>query len=191
MELKWIIIIILLLEVGILALSFAGTPNSLFGEARDFDETTGGENNPTLIHSRQKVHVYDSAAQTIAHNTNVDFRFDTILYDENGMFKSADETHLYIKEDGYYYINCQIRFVSNATGYRQIRIRIDPADGGADYKVGDNAESAFTGAMWTATNVVAYLKAGDKIYFNIVQTSGGDLNTWAGQADSFAEIIGI
>lgn len=121
--------------------------------------------------------VTNTAAQTIVNNTRTALTFDTETVDVGGMHSTSSNTsRLTVPSggQGLYVIGGACEFVANATGIRDIELRIN----GSVYFAGSQIASAGASAT-TLMNVTGVypLVDGDYVELTVVQTSGGNLNT--------------
>ena len=96
--------------------------------------------------------------------------WDTLDYDTDGMWNSADPTKLTARTQGLYKITAWISFSGNVTGYRQLELWRNAA-----YSFGHMLVLPPT--VSTQLNVTSdiVLNAGDYVTANATQTGGGAL----------------
>lgn len=128
-----------------------------------------------------RVRVYKAAAQVIANDTGTIIIFNSEEYDTNSMHSnSVDNTLIKINTAGIYIAVLSLMFAANATGYRQAWI----SKAGFEY-IGGTTVPGISG-IESILNVTAmcHLDAGDVLYANVYQNSGGNLNILAQSSDS-------
>jgi hypothetical protein len=124
------------------------------------------------VSSGIRVRAYKSAAQLLTHNTPAAIQFDTERYDTDGMHDAGTPTRFTIQTAGLYHIGATIAFAANATGQRNVGIRVD----GTTDIVFEQVQA--TGALRTIVNIgIDHVFAAGQ-YFEVwaLQTSGGNLN---------------
>ena len=131
--------------------------------------------------ARNKPHcrVYNSAAISLA-TSNVDqaLTFNSERYDVGGCHSTASNTGritIPSGEGGKYLITGHVEIASNATGDRQLSIRLNGSTAIAAQRVGANASSVTIQSL----SVVYALAAGDYVELWALQSSGGALNVTA------------
>jgi hypothetical protein len=119
-----------------------------------------------------------TAAQSIANNTPTKITFNTASstptiesYDPQGWFDNAND-RIVIGQDGFYTITANVGFATNTTSRRFVSILVNNDDRGA---VNVGASPSGTTLLSVSTNV--YLFAGDYVEVQVLQLSGGALNT--------------
>jgi len=115
-----------------------------------------------------------SGTQTIPNGTYTEISWGTEMSDTSRLHNPASNPEkIYIKKSGWYTINAQISFDTNATGVRIIRLRKN----GAVLDRSTMTAAPVTGASSSiATTVPVILAAGDYISVEAYQNSGGDLD---------------
>ena len=89
-------------------------------------EATYGEvGDLSISYKDSSVRVYDSANQSITHDTWTSITFDTEVFDTADFHDSANPSRLTMPADGKYLIFANVRFAANATGTRGIRIFVN------------------------------------------------------------------
>lgn len=127
--------------------------------------------------------VYNSANISIATSGTRQFlTFDSEWYDTGNLHSTTSNTgRLTAPTAGLYHVGAGIAFAANATGYREIGLRVN----GTDFILVQRTPSV--GAV-ASTSIVAttihQLDAGDYVEVGVVQTSGGALNVTAAATTS-------
>lgn len=113
-----------------------------------------------------------STDQTIATGSGAAISFDTERWDTDRMWISTDATKVYCRTPGHYIFSANVRFAANATGYRQILIKLNGTT-----IIGDNIRPNNSGTtnsdLPLATDWV--MVEGDYVELIAIQNSGGDL----------------
>jgi hypothetical protein len=134
-------------------------------------------------------YVYNSSAtQTLTTGTWTIVTYDSEYYDTNTYHSTATNTGrmtIPSGKTGYYQIKASAVFVSNTTGYRQLRLQKN----GASVIISGEAISG-TGSQYPgiSLNATLYLAAGDYIELNAIQTSGGNLDVYRDGQQGFLQI---
>jgi len=135
-----------------------------------------------------RCYTYQATAQTLTTSTWTTINLDAEVYDivQSGDSPSHDNitnnSRVVVRTTGKYEISGQVATVFNATGYRMARIQSN--------SLGILVES-HQGAVPTVSTSVPLppidvaLTAGDYLYIEGYQTSGGNLNTLGGQSNTF------
>lgn len=132
------------------------------------------------------VWVYNSANISIADSTATVITFNTELYDAFAMH-GVGGAHLTIPSgwDGDWEWDLKIQWASSATGYREVRARLN---GATDIWL-DRRPAFATFASHQACHVPAYpMVAGDYMELVVTQTSGGALNATAAGVHGIAMV---
>lgn len=129
-----------------------------------------------LIYGNCQCRAYSSAAQTISDNTSTYLTLDSELYDTDTMHSTVTNTsRITMTKAGKYFVGCCVRFASNSTGYRQVGIQINRAQNVFLHRV-QPVSAASSPTLMTIGGDYTFA-AGDYIEINVVQTSGGNLDT--------------
>ena len=141
--------------------------------------TAAGHN---AVTSPPRCYVYNSANISVANATSQALTFDTEFFDNGGLHSTAVNTNrITIPADGggLYLVGAHVQWAANATGYRQLEIRIDgtttvtfdrvPNSGGAD-------------GSRNNINGIYSIAAGSYFELYAYQNSGGALNATASGA---------
>jgi hypothetical protein len=119
-----------------------------------------------------------TAAQSILNNTATKITFNTASstptvesYDPQGWFDNAND-RIVVDQAGFYAITANVGFGTNATSRRFVSILVNGDDRGS---INVGASPAATTLLSVSTNV--YLFAGDYVEVQVLQLSGGALNT--------------
>lgn len=118
---------------------------------------------------------WPSATQAIASATDVAILFDSETFDTHGFHSTSTNTgRLTVPAGmgGLYLISGQIRYTGNATGTRAASFRLT-----GTFITNTSISNAGTAVTSVATQVLAYLAAGDYVELFAYQTSGSSLNT--------------
>jgi hypothetical protein len=127
-----------------------------------------------------RARVRNSAALAINNNSTTVMTFDTERWDEGGFFAPGTPGRLTAPEAGHYLIGSHAAFAANATGTRELLIRLN---GGSSLAIAPGTGSASReGRMSVVTEYE--LAAGDYIESLVFQDSGGVLNVVATSAYS-------
>lgn len=129
--------------------------------------------NPPVPQAR----VFNSANIAITTGTVTALTFDSERYDNGSLHStSANTSRLTAPITGLYMIGGHVRFAANATGTRQVLIRLN----GATFLEPDSKANLGAGAAVDFTVTTAYqLVAGDYVELIVFQDSGGNLNVTA------------
>lgn len=135
----------------------------------------------------QRSFAYASAAQAINDATQTALTFNTNVEDIGDVHSvSVNTSRFTVTIPGTYIISGQCHFVGNATGSRQIFIRLNGTT-----NLGGNVHSMNTGAgnnVGINVSQVYFLNVNDYIEFVVIQNSGGALNTVGGQSGTFGSV---
>lgn len=126
--------------------------------------------------------VYRTTDQSIPNNTQTAITFDAERHDTDGLHSTVSNTgRVTITTAGVYQLTGSAHFAGNATGYRELAIRLNGAT-----LITRARELSPTAAVGAALNVsTAYnLGAGDYVEMTVHQTSGGALNVLTLSNDS-------
>lgn len=127
--------------------------------------------------------VFNSAAISLANNTQVDLTFDSERFDTDNMHSTVSNTgRITINTAGLYQFTGHVAFAANATGFRWASVYLN---GGPSFLGFQNVLSP-TAADQTIITVTALWKCvvGDFVTLRVTQTSGGALNVNAAAAYS-------
>jgi hypothetical protein len=118
--------------------------------------------------------VYNSANISIATSGLRQWlTFDSENYDEGDFHSSTTNTgRLTAPVPGLYLIGASVEFASNATGYRELDLRVN----GSTFIAADRAPAASGGAHIMSVQRVYRLDADDYVEVGVIQVSGGALN---------------
>ena len=118
--------------------------------------------------------LYKSANQSITTGTDTTVTFNTESYDTDGFHDNTTNSEritIPTGKGGKYLITAKTTYASNTTGIRGIYLYKNAA-----VFLTYNVQPAFTGECKPLLSYVVSLTAGDYIYFQTYQTSGGALN---------------
>ena len=125
-----------------------------------------------------KAAVYKSMATSIANNTITFVSFDTVRDDtnlgtSNVFWSSSTPTRLTVTTPGAYLVHATIEFAANATGVRDIGIRVNGSLYISSMRVGAPSSSDTADVE---CHRVWQFNTGDYVELSVRQTSGGALN---------------
>lgn len=125
--------------------------------------------------------VRNSAAILIANSTETALDFDTERWDNDAMHGGVNPSRLTAPEDGVYAIVAHVAFAPNATGTREVKIRLNGTT-----CIGSDCRPAVTTGNETRFSVPTQWKlaAGEWVDVAVFQSSGGNLNVQAGASYS-------
>lgn len=131
--------------------------------------------------------VYQNANQAIPNNVWSKVAFNTVYYNEHGIFDDANN-RIYISSPGWYQVTANARFASSAIGYRGLYLF---ATGARIF-----AESTVPPCVGVVTMMnlssTWYCLPGDYIELFALQNSGAPLNMdWAGWYSPFLNVVKI
>lgn len=116
--------------------------------------------------------VFNSAAQSIGNNSFTDLTFDSETFDDSNFHSTSSNTNrLTVPIAGTYLISGGVRFASNTTGNRQVRILLNGTT-----MIARDQRSASTGVVYSNVTTTYRLNASDYVTLNVFQDSGGNLN---------------
>jgi hypothetical protein len=128
---------------------------------------------PTFIPIAARV--YNSGALTITTATTTTLTFDSERFDLGGLHSTSSNTaRLTAPVDGVYAIFGHIRWDNNATGVRELIVRLNGAT-----IIAAEKDDAAGEAMGQSLATLYQLAAGDYVELRARQTSGGNLNVTA------------
>lgn len=134
------------------------------------DSFVGPDNKENIIPKFPGVKV-SLTSQTIANNLLTDLQWVTKDYDEAYFFDSSQNTKIFFRTGGVYFINGVFTWAANGTGLRGAVLQIN----GVDYNGNvHNTVSGFQFANTISTEVTVV--SGDYASVQVAQTSGGNLN---------------
>ncbi|MBE7439069.1 MAG: hypothetical protein HS115_11480 [Spirochaetales bacterium] len=152
-----------------------------FGDATDKANEAFSLATLALLTDKDTVNTYainTSAAITrsthlsIPHDTFTSIAFDTVITDTGGYFNTDYPGRLTAPVTGVYLVNSSVAFDANTTGDRSLLVYQDPI-GGQRIHVRIPAASSQTAINGTA---IVKMNAGDYVYIQAAQSSGGNLN---------------
>jgi hypothetical protein len=123
-----------------------------------------------------QVRAYNSAAVTCTTATDTLIPLDSERWDTNAMHDTAvNNSRLTCVTPGLYVITGSLRFVANAAGFRQAKVKLNNTA-----FIAIEAVPAVNGDLTGLVVATQYrLAAGDYVEFVAYQTSGGNLNVEA------------
>lgn len=132
-------------------------------------------------------HVYDGSSQTISHATATAVNFDTERYDTDAFHDTVtNNTRMTVPSGlgGKYLIGAYLSFAGNATGRRQVRLRLN---GSTEFAILiEQGVDSLT--CYMVMSFVYQLSATDYVEVVVYQSSGGNLAI--SQQDFFIQRIG-
>lgn len=129
-----------------------------------------------FVYSPPGALVYNSAALAINTGTITALTFNSERFDNDGIHSTSSNTgRLTCVTAGRYLISGSVEFASNATGYRQLLLRLN----GATYLANEVVPANASIATGVTTQRIYPLVATDYVELLVVQTSGGSLNVTA------------
>lgn len=131
--------------------------------------------NPPVVSQQKKVQVYNTLNQSIPNVGFTPITFNATLFDNGSQHSdSVQNTRLTCKESGLYLVSADVIFVSNATGYRQLLIRVDGAASYGNITVPAITQSDIDTAI--ATSALINLSVNQYVEALVTQTSSGALD---------------
>lgn len=157
--------------------------------------TTGVKGAHDFMLSPPRCYIYQTAVTNMpTSGTAALMLFDTELYDTDTMHSTVSNTgRITSNATGLYRISGCIGFASNATGYRQVNVRKNAAGsaaGGTSICVARIAATP-TLAAQVMFSVDVQLTATDYVEVFATNSSGGALDSVAGQANTYMSAIWI
>lgn len=129
--------------------------------------------NPVMPNAR----VYNNAAITLTTAVAAFLTFNSEHWDEGALHSTSSNTgRLTAPITGLYLVGVAVDFATNATGYRQIAIRVN----GATFIAADLRPAANGTTTQMTVQTVYRFAAGEYAEVQALQTSGGNLNVTAG-----------
>lgn len=139
---------------------------------------TDVRDNTNFLYSPPMAVVQRSTNQVIATGTVTYISFNTEVKDTDGIWAIGVPTRIEPNTAGLYLIVASGFFASNATGVRDLTVRVD---GIADI-TGIRVKADTTGNAWVATSHVrAFNGTTNYIEMGVLQNSGGNLDFWQAQ----------
>lgn len=126
--------------------------------------------------------IVQSTNQSISNGVVTKVNFGSVIHDTHGSYSSANSWYV-IPVSGYYDLKARVSFVYNATGIRYIVAEKNSAQ----FLAVSPILAATTSAGDYTTVVINeefYFDAGDRVYINAVQNSGGALSVSNGNAST-------
>jgi len=153
----------------------SGQPGEAAGKLAYYREEDGSLHTPGFVVAGDviRARVRNSANLTIGTGAWTSLTFDSERWDTDGIHSTVSNTgRLTCVTEGTYSIIGNVRFASNATGYRAVRIYLNGATVIAEVFL--PAVSGQPTVMAVGTQYE--LDAGDYVELQVLQNSGGDLN---------------
>lgn len=131
--------------------------------------------------ARNKPHcrIRNTANISVPNATDTALTFNSERVDVGGMHSTGSNTSritVPASEGGFYLMGGGVQVASNATGHRQVGIRLN----GSTFLVASRVAAATSGATVMAVSTGYQLAAGDYLELVVTQDSGGALNAEAG-----------
>lgn len=118
-----------------------------------------------------KVKVYRSTDKTITTATETAVDFDTEVFDTHNMWVSSSATRITFRESGTYLVIGRIKWAGNATGIREVQLRVNGTD-----NIDHEFEAPGNTTVISQQCAVLYpFNVNDYIELVVRQASGGDL----------------
>lgn len=127
------------------------------------------------------VRAYNSSDRTVSNNTLTTLTYDSERYDTDGMHSTASNTdRLTANTAGVYTICANVRWESNSSGIRLLRILLNGSSAIAEHRYNHTSGENMIDSLCTQW----HLAAGDYATSAAYQTSGGNLNIQRSEAES-------
>lgn len=141
--------------------------------------------------------VTHNAAQSITNNTVTALAFNSEILDQESNTASTihdtvtNNSRLTCKTAGVYLIVTNVEFAANATGQRQVFIRLNGTGAGTTTNIGSVVQDGTAGSVQTQLIVssIFSLAVNDYVESVVWQTSGGALNV--ANAGSYSPILSM
>ena len=165
------------------AFDHAALSTGVHGVGANYLAYTKDSQKEALFHNNYMARAYQTAAQSIAHNTNTIIILDAESYDPGGNFDTTNYRYT-APVAGYYLICGQIGWQSNTTGYRRQFI----------HKNGNGLVVAIAHVVtadWISPGpivTIQHLDVADYIDIRGLQTSGGALSTAPSSVWTYLEV---
>lgn len=148
-----------------------GDPNAIEAALDDI-RTVVDQHASEINRAKPACRVYNDTIQSIPNNALTVLSFNGELYDNDTMHDNAtNNSRITIKTAGKYRLSAIVEFASNATGIRQILLRVN----GTIY-IGAVTTDAFTTTQQMNVHADYQLAVGDYVEVIVYQNSGGALN---------------
>ncbi len=121
--------------------------------------------------------VFNSANLSLSHNTTTALPFDSERWDTDDMHDTVtNSSRLTAQESGKYLIFANVKFGENASGTREVLLRLNGTTVIAEERASANVvETGIAGNVMSLTTHYS-LAAGDYVEFVVTQTSGSTIN---------------
>lgn len=138
-------------------------------------------NDINWLHDAPACRVYNNSNFLVATSTLTAVTFNSERNDNAGIHStSANTGRLTAPVDGFYWISANVSFASNATGFREVNLRLNGAT-----NIGRDSKNAVNGSGTAFSFGALYkLAAGDYVEVVVFQNSGGNLNVDSASAYS-------
>jgi hypothetical protein len=135
------------------------------------------DNTDWLGTSHPHCRVFNSAAISIPNATGTALTFDSESYDVGAMHSTSTNTGRITVPTGgagVYLVGGQVSWAGNATGVRQVQVRINA---GTALGINEQVSASAASANWQSIMVPYAAVAGDFFDLTVTQNSGGALNS--------------
>lgn len=144
---------------------------------------------PAMMGTIPSVRANINAAQTIPNSIATNVAFDLETFDTANMHDNVtNPDRLTAPISGLYLVNGHVHWDSNNAGIRTTLIRVNGVTM-SEFRASPPA-SAFDSFTQTATDVVS-LSAGDVVNIMVWQNSGGSVDLWGTDVDTFGSLTWI
>lgn len=145
-------------------------------KVRQNTDATAQRLNPVMPNAR----VYNNAAITLTTGTAAFLTFNSEHWDEGNLHSTGGNTgRLTVPITGLYLVGGAVDFASNATGYRQLAIRVTAIGGGTTFIVADERPAVNGAATQITVETMYRFVAGEYAELRALQNSGGNLDVSA------------
>ena len=157
---------------------YASSPSQLsrLGIGSDDDRLEVATDVPAWVSPDKSARVYHSVAQTTSNATRLALAFDSERFDTDSIHDtSTNNSRLTCQTAGVYVITGTISYAANATGIRNIEIRLN----GSTFIALSHIDAVSSGNMNMTTATIYQLAVDDYVELTVRQTSGGALDVEA------------
>lgn len=154
----------------------AGTP---------LDRKVTATNLKAYIGTFRGARVYRSAAQTLTTATVTAIAFDAESFDTNALHDNVtNNSRVLLNQVGTWSVTCNVRFASNSTGVRQVRINRN----GSIHAIA-NLPAGGSDLTVVVSDVINATATTDYVGVDAYQTSGGDLDVLGSATETFLAVV--
>jgi hypothetical protein len=126
--------------------------------------------------SRDRVALQNSTVQALSNGVVASINFDTENFDSNGMHSGVSPERVICVVPGIYIITGYVKIAASAAGIRSAKLVLH--SGANTYDLDEDRKSAASaGETACTTSAIVMMATNDYITLDVVQTSGGSLNT--------------